>query len=61
MPRILELRQIDGELWARLDYKFKEGDGGISLYTAAELKTHVALSVRNLFEKIEDLRIECLK
>ena len=38
MPKIAELKEIDGAMWARLDIEYEPGDGSVSLLTAAELK-----------------------
>jgi hypothetical protein len=37
MPRVLELREIDGALWARVDVEFGPEAGSVSLYTPEEL------------------------
>jgi len=37
MPRIAELKEIDGALWARLDLDLKDG-GSVSLFTEAEVQ-----------------------
>ena len=37
MPRIAELRKIEGAMWARLEIDF-ERDGAVSLFTENEVK-----------------------
>lgn len=38
MPRILELKNIDGQMWARLDLDLNSEDQPVTLWTASEVR-----------------------
>lgn len=59
MPRILEMKVIDDELWVRVP-RLVQDQGSVSLYTAEELsnwkaayRVSVAEAIRKLFESQE--------
>ena len=50
MPKILELRKIDGALWARLDLDLSSQDQPVHLFTQSEIDALEA-------EAIQDYRL----
>jgi hypothetical protein len=53
MPKIAELREIDGSLWVKLEMNADEGQ--VTLWTAEEIEEHSQTSVKdflnNLFQQ----------
>lgn len=62
MPKIAELRKIDGAIWARLDVDL-EADSSVSLLTASELhairkdEREGCIEVISWFENVEKFTV----
>jgi len=52
MPRIAEMREIDGQLWVRVETT--EEDGQVTLWTSAEIKEHANCAVRDFLLNLYD-------
>lgn len=60
MPRILELKEIDGALWARIGMveDCPQEDSYIHLWTAKEAKDHKASAIRSFCFTLANAYIE---
>ncbi len=53
MPEIAELKEIDGEIWARV--RMNKDDGGITLWTESEKSAALARERNRCMYAIEEL------
>ncbi len=54
MPQILELKQIDGQIWARLDIDLKATPQPVSLLTQPEVDRMKRATIINELEELAD-------
>lgn len=55
MPRILEIKEIDGDIWVKVPFKDYEAEGGVHLYSATEMKSHDFGTRLVVLTEIEDI------
>ncbi len=58
MPRIAELKEIDGQMWARMDVDLKSADQPVYLWTESEKRLNDARLLEDAVDVIRKLKSE---